>query len=84
VVEDEGKAKAFGLVEALLFMISTIALGEWKVALPCWKLYTNRTESPISDESRGFIVMKHLYPCDNNWGARDYRHADRVAKPLSS
>jgi hypothetical protein len=27
-------------------------------------------------------AMKHLYPCDNNWGARGNRHADRVAKPL--
>ena len=26
---------------------------------------------------------KHLYPCDNNWGARGNRPADRVAKPLS-
>ena len=34
MVEDEGKAKAFGLVEALLFTTSTIALWEWKVAPP--------------------------------------------------
>jgi hypothetical protein len=28
-------------------------------------------------------VCKYLYPCDNKWGARGNRHADRVAKPLS-
>jgi hypothetical protein len=27
---------------------------------------------------------QHLYPCDNNWGARGNWPADRVAKPLSS
>jgi hypothetical protein len=31
VVEDEGKAKAFGLVEALLFTTSKIALGSGKL-----------------------------------------------------
>jgi hypothetical protein len=60
VVEEEGKAKAFGLVEALLFTTSKTAVIGVK-SCP---------------------VMKHLYPCDNNWGARGNRHADRVAKPL--
>lgn len=29
-------------------------------------------------------ATKNLYHKDNNWGARGNRHADRVAKPLSS
>jgi hypothetical protein len=55
------RAKAFGLVEALLFTTSKTAVIGVK-SCP---------------------ATKHLYPCDNNWGARDNRHADRVAKPLS-